>query len=68
MRLVILGCFAAIGKAGFGQTLAQLLAIASCYCVVAGGWKREEPLAPVFTHYDEAAAYGVLATLVWRFL
>lgn len=68
LRIAIFGCFGAAGKAGFGQTFAQLLTIGTCYCVVTGGLKGEQLLDSVLTHYDEAAAYGLLAGLSWRFL
>jgi hypothetical protein len=33
------------------------------YCLIAAPIRREEPLGPDLTHFDEAAAYGVIACL-----
>ena len=63
LRVVILTVFAALGREGFGRTIEQLLFLAVCYCIAIGGFRREAPLGPVLTHYDEAAAYGMAASL-----
>jgi hypothetical protein len=57
LRMAILICFA--------KTLESLMALAACYCIVIGGFRREFPLGPVLTHYDEAAAYALTAGLAW---
>ena len=59
LRLVMLAVFATLGLQGFAKTLESLLVLAACYCVVVGGIRREAPLGPLLTHYDEAAAYGL---------
>lgn len=61
LRLAVFSVFAAFGPHGFGRTLESLLMLAIIYCVVAAAFRREEPFSPVLTHYDEAAAYGVVA-------
>jgi hypothetical protein len=65
LRMAILICFAFIGRQGFAKTLESLMALAACYCIVIGGFRREFPLGPVLTHYDEAAAYALTAGLAW---
>ena len=63
LRLVILGIFAALGSQGFGMALEGLLAFAAFYCIFSAAVRREEPFGPVLTHFDEAAAYAVIARL-----
>lgn len=63
LRTLILAVLATLGREGFGKTIEQLLILAACYCVVIGGFRREAPLGPALTHYDEAAAYGMAAIL-----
>jgi hypothetical protein len=63
MRLVILSIFAALGSQGFGKTLESLLVLAVFYCIFAAAVRREQPFGPALTHFDEAAAYAVIAGL-----
>jgi hypothetical protein len=63
LRLLILSIFAALGSQGFGKTLESLLVLAVFYCIFVAAIRREEPFAPVLTHFDEAAAYAVVARL-----
>ena len=63
LRLVILSIFAVLGSQGFGKTLESLLVLAVFYCVFIAAIRREEPFGPVLTHFDEAAAYAVIARL-----
>lgn len=63
LRILILAVFATLGRDGFGKTIEHLLILAACYCVFIGGIRREAPLGPVLTHYDEAATYGMAAIL-----
>jgi len=63
LRMLILAGCASLGRQGFGATIEQLFILATCYCVFIGGIRRETPLGPVLTHYDEAAAYGMAASL-----
>ena len=67
LRIVILAVFAGLGTKEFFKTSEQLLIFAACYCAFVGGIRREAPLSPVLTHYDEAAAYAVAAGLVRLF-
>jgi hypothetical protein len=62
-RLVILSIFAVLGSQGFGKTLESLLVLVVFYCVVVAAIRREEPFGSVPTHFDEAAAYAVIARL-----
>ena len=63
LRLVILSIFAVLGSQGFGKTLEGLLAFAVFYCIFIAAIRREEPFGPVLTHFDEAAAYAVIARM-----
>jgi hypothetical protein len=63
LRMVVLCVFAAIGKQGFGKTLASLLVLSALYCFFAAAIRREAPFGPALTHFDEAAAYAALACL-----
>jgi hypothetical protein len=63
LRLVILRIFAVLGSQGFGKTLESLLVLAVFYCLVVAAMRRAEPFGPVLTHFDEAAAYAVIARL-----
>jgi hypothetical protein len=54
----------ASGVAPFlGKTLEGLLVWAVFYCIFAAAVRREKPFGPVLTHFDEAAAYAVIARL-----
>jgi hypothetical protein len=66
LRMVILCIFAALSSQGFGYTLASLLAFAAFYCMCAAAIQRETPFGPVLTHFDEAAAYALIACLASR--
>ena len=63
LRLVILSIVAVLSSQGFGKTLGSLLVLAVFYCVVIAAIRREEPFGPALTHFDEAAAYVVIARL-----
>jgi hypothetical protein len=63
LRIVVLSIFAALGRQGFGKTIEPLLGLATCYCIVIGGIRREAPLGQALTHYDEAAGYALSAGL-----
>ena len=63
LRLLILSIFAVLGSQGFGKTFESLLVLAVFYCIFVAAIRREEPFAPVLTHFDEAAAYAVIAHL-----
>jgi hypothetical protein len=65
VRMAILVCFAFVGRQGFAKTLESLMSLAACYCIVMGGFRRETPLGPLLTHYDEGAAYALIAGLAW---
>ena len=61
LRMVVLCVFATLGPQGFGKTLESLLALAALYCVFSAAIRREAPFGPALTHFDEAAAYAVIA-------
>jgi hypothetical protein len=60
LRMIILAVFASFGSIGFGRSFAALLWMSTILSAVVAGMKREAPLDPVLTHWDEAAAYGSL--------
>lgn len=61
LRLVLIGAFASMGRQGFAQTLAPLLALTVIFCVIVAVMRRERLLGPVLTHWDEAAGYALMA-------
>jgi hypothetical protein len=63
-RLALLGIFAILGTHGFALTLAALLAGAAIFCATMGAVRREAPLGPELTYWDEAAAYTFIGHLV----
>ena len=63
LRLVIFSIFAAFGSQAFGKTLEGLLGWAVFYCIFAAAIRRERLFGPALTHFDEAAAYAVIACL-----
>ena len=63
LRLIILCVFAGLGHQGFGKTLESMLMLAVLYCIVAAAVRREHPFGPLLTHFDEAAAYAMVARL-----
>ena len=63
LRLLILSIFAVLGSQGFGKTFESLLVLAVFYCIFVAAIRREEPFAPALTHFDEAAAYALIARL-----
>jgi hypothetical protein len=63
LRIVIFVLFALASRRGFGKTLEDLLVLAVFYCIIAASLRRETPFGPVLTHFDEAAAYAVVARL-----
>jgi hypothetical protein len=66
LRLVFLTAFAAFGAQGFARTLATLLVLSEIFCVVMAAFRREAPLGPVLTHWDEAAGYALAYGVVTR--
>jgi hypothetical protein len=64
LRMLMLSVLSTLGSQGFGKTLESMLVLAALYCVFAGAIRREAPFGPVLTHFDEAAAYTVVARLI----
>ena len=64
LRMVVLGVFAAVGSLGYLKTLESLLAMATLYCTFVAIFRREAPFGPALTHFDEAAAYALIACLM----
>ena len=64
LRLIILCVFAGLSHQGFGKTLEGMLMLAVLYCIAAAVVRREHAFGPLLSHFDEAAAYVVVACLV----
>ena len=60
IRTGILVTFAAFSRAGFGKSLAALLAMSSILCVVLAFARREATFQTRLNHWDEAIAYAAL--------
>jgi len=60
VRITILITFAAFSSAGFGMSLAALLAMAALLCTVVATVKREMMFSRALSHWDEAVAYAAL--------
>ena len=67
LRMIILAVFASFGSIGFARSFAALLAMSSILSMVIATMRQEMPLDPVLTHWDEAAAYGSLWSLICGF-
>jgi hypothetical protein len=67
LRIVILLAFAAFSSIRFDQILMLLLLMSTVLSAVLAMLKREEPLAPVINHWDEAIAYAALCCLIVAF-
>ena len=63
LRIVVLAVFATFGHQAYGKALETLLSMMACYCIVAAAIRREAPLGSALTHFDEAAAYLLIACL-----
>jgi hypothetical protein len=63
LRILILVTFAAFGNPDFGRSFAALLLLSVALCVVTGLMRHESLFARTLTHWDEAAAYGLLYAL-----
>ena len=64
LRLVVLVSFASLGTSGYVRAFLALLLMSVLMCV---GWalaRRELLLGGRLTNWDEAAAYGCLASLM----
>jgi Zn-dependent protease len=64
LRIVILCVFATLGGIGFARGFVALSWMSSIMCVVVGIVRRERVFDSALTHWDEAAAYGLLCSLV----
>jgi hypothetical protein len=67
LRLLLLIFFGSFGGQGFAKTFATLLLLAAFVSACLALLKREAPLGPVLTHWDEAVVYAVLSRLVTPF-
>jgi hypothetical protein len=63
VRVLIFVLFALASHQGFAKALEGLMVLAVLYCIVAASFRRETPFGSALTHYDEAAAYALIARL-----
>jgi hypothetical protein len=63
LRILILVSFAAFGNGDSGRSFAALLLLSVALCVVTGLARHESLFDCTLTHWDEAAAYGLLYAL-----
>ena len=63
LRLVVLLSFASLGQNGYARALLALLLMSVSMCAAWAGARREPFFGPSLTNWDEAAAYGCLASL-----
>ena len=64
VRLAALTAIALLGYPAFASWLNGLLLLSAAFCVCIAELRREPLFAHEFTHWDEAAAYGILIGLV----
>lgn len=63
LRMIILCVFATLGSVGFARSFDVLLWMSAMVSIAVGIMRRESILDPALTHWDEAAAYGLLCCL-----
>ena len=63
LRIVILCAFATQGNIGFAGSLTALSWMSAILSVTIGIMRRESIFNSALTHWDEAAAYGLLGCL-----
>jgi type IV secretory pathway VirB6-like protein len=64
LRMVVLLAFAAFSSIRFDQSLTLLLLMSTILSTVLATLKREQPLAAVLNHWDEAITYAALSCLI----
>ena len=62
-RLLVIILFAAVNQNRFSRTFVSLLGMIGMICAIWALKQRENPLERHLTHWDECAAYAVLASL-----
>lgn len=63
LRIIVLVSFASLGQNGYARALLALLLMSVAMCAAWAGARREPLFGPSLTNWDEAAAYGCLASL-----
>jgi hypothetical protein len=64
VRVAALAAIALLAYPAFASWLNALLLLAAAFCVCVAELRRESLFASEFTHWDEAAAYGLLIGVV----
>ena len=64
LRMIVLLAFAAFSSIRFDQSLMLLLLMSTILSTVLATLKREQPLASVLNHWDEAITYAALSCLI----
>ena len=62
-RLLVIVLFAAVNQNRFSRTFVSLLGMIGMICAVWALKQRENPFERHLTHWDECAAYALLASL-----
>ena len=62
--MIVLLVFAAFSSIRFDQSLLLLLLMSTILSTVLATLKREQPLAAVLNHWDEAITYAALSCLI----
>jgi hypothetical protein len=63
LRMIILCVFATLGSTSFAGSFHVLLLMSAAVSVAVGIMRREPIVDSTLTHWDEAAAYGLLCCL-----
>ena len=64
LRVAALTALALLGYPKFATSLVGLLLLAAAFCVCVAELRRESLFVGEFTHWDEAAVYGIMIGLV----
>jgi hypothetical protein len=65
-RLAFFGAFALLSRHGLDRMMACALRTMAVFSAITASVRRETAFAPVLTGWDEAAAYGLICTLLIR--
>ena len=63
LRIIVLVSFASLGQQGYARALLALLLMSVGMCAAWAVMRREPLFGPALSNWDEAAAYGCLASL-----
>ena len=64
LRLVLVAAFAIASRQGFLRAFGALVLLSATYCLLTGVMRREPVFGQLLTHWDEAAAFALIAGLL----